>query len=293
LLDVLRRSGWLTTEIDLVSFATAAAYCAETVETTDLNGNAVSVPQFQCNLVLQNSISASDAVRGIRNASSLMLTYSSVGLLTLRVENTLALQQPTLPDGSNSTEMLNGGWPAYEFSDGSATFSGLVRSSSGEPAIRLWSRISADTANTLTVEFQDEFNAYQQDSLSLVDVEDALLTQREVTKAYSGLGLPNFYQATRVLALQLNKTIDGYTLIDFETTVKGIGIGPGDLITITYLKEGLERQLFRVIKVAPGKNYQSVQITAQWHDDSWYAVNGSGSTGAGLRQARVSGCPGR
>ena len=41
LLDVLRRSGWLTTDIDLVSFATAAAYCAEPIETTDLYGNAV------------------------------------------------------------------------------------------------------------------------------------------------------------------------------------------------------------------------------------------------------------
>ena len=31
LLDVLRRSGWLTTDLDLISFATAAAYCAETI----------------------------------------------------------------------------------------------------------------------------------------------------------------------------------------------------------------------------------------------------------------------
>ena len=38
-----------------MSFATAAAYCAEPVETTDLNGNTVTVPQFQCNLVLQDS----------------------------------------------------------------------------------------------------------------------------------------------------------------------------------------------------------------------------------------------
>ena len=39
---------------------------------------------------------------GIRNASSLMLTYGSGGLLTLRLKNTLALQQAALPDGSNS-----------------------------------------------------------------------------------------------------------------------------------------------------------------------------------------------
>ena len=131
-------------------------------------------------------------VKGIRNGSSLMLTYGNGGLLTLRVENTLALQQPTLPDGSNSTEMLNGGWPAYEFSDGSATFSGLVRKPNGDPAIRLWAQSGADTPNQLTVEFQDEFNEYQQDSLSLVDVDDALLTEREVTAAFHGAGVAEF-----------------------------------------------------------------------------------------------------
>ncbi len=100
-----------------------------------------------------------------------MLTYGNGGLLTLRVENTLALQQPSLPDGSNSTEELTGGWPAYEFSDGSAAFSGFVRKPNGDPAIRLWSQTAQRRYRIgLTVEFQDEFNEYQQDSLSLVDV---------------------------------------------------------------------------------------------------------------------------
>jgi hypothetical protein len=291
LLDVLRRSGWLTTELDLISFATAAAYCAEAIETTDLNGNPVSVARFECNLVLTNQTSAAEAARGIRKGSSLMLTYGNGGLLTLRVENTLALQQPTLPDGSNSTETLNGGWPAYEFSDGSETFSGLVRNANGDPAIRLWARSGADTPNNLTIEFQDEFNGYQQDSLSLVDVDDARLTNREVTTPFAALGIPNFDQATRMLQLQLNKTIDGYTLIDFETTVKGIGLAPGDLITITYLKEGLERQPFRVVRIAPGQNYQTVQITAQWHDDSWYTAGGANTIGAGRQPGADVGLP--
>jgi hypothetical protein len=46
LLDVLRRSGWQTTGLDLGSFAVAAEYCAETIETTDLYGNAVLTPRF-------------------------------------------------------------------------------------------------------------------------------------------------------------------------------------------------------------------------------------------------------
>ncbi len=55
LLDVLRRSGWLTTEVDLVSFASAAAYCDAQIATTDLYGNAISIPRFQCNLVIEST----------------------------------------------------------------------------------------------------------------------------------------------------------------------------------------------------------------------------------------------
>ncbi len=282
LLDVLRRSGWLTTDLDLPSFAAAAAYCAAPISVTDLYGNATSASRFQCNLVVQTRRSAAELAKGIRNASSLMLTYGAAGLLTLRVENTLALQQPAAPDGTNSTEALDGGWPAYEFSDASATFSGILRNANGDPAIRLYSQNGTSTTNQLTVEFQDQFNQYRQDSLTLVDIDDSLLTDRIVTASFQGVGLPNFDQATRMLQLQLNKTIAGYTFVEFSTSVKGIGISPGDLVTVTYLKEGLERQPFRVVKLAPGQNYQTVQITAQWHDDGWYTTGGANTAGGGI-----------
>jgi len=243
----------------------------------------VLTPRFQCNLVLRNRVSAAETVRGIRNGSSLLLLYGSGGLLTLRVENKLALQQATQPDGSNSTTTLNGGWPAYEFSDGSAAYSGILRNSNGAPSIRLYSRSGADSANRLTVEFQDEYNEYQQDSLSLVDVDDALLTAREVTAAFPALGLPNFDQATRMLELQLAKSTVGSTFVEFQTTVKGVGLAPGDLITVTYLKEGLQRQPFRVVGLAPGFNYQTVQVTAQWHDDEWYTTGGASAAGGRRR----------
>src|SRR5579875_1161270 len=291
LLDVLRRSGWLTSEVDLESFAAAAAYCAQPIQMTDLNGNPVTAPRFQCNLVLTQPRSAAEVALGIRNASSLILTYDNGGLLTLRVENSLALQQPVLPGGSNSTEPLNGGWPAYEFSDGSAAFSGLARKASGEPSIRLWSQSTAATANRLSVEFQDQFNQYQQDSLSVVDADDALLTNRQVTATYLALGLPNFDQATRVLSLQLNKSINGYQFIDFETTVKGIGLAPGDIITVTYVKEGLERQPFRVVRLMPGQNFQTLKVTAQWHDDEWYTTGNASTTGVGRQPAGGVGLP--
>jgi hypothetical protein len=279
LLDVLRRSGWLTTDLNLPSFAAAASFCDQVIETTDLYGNAAAIPRFQCNLVLHGKWSAAEAASGIRNGSSLMLSFDKSGLLQLRVEQALAVQQPALPDGSNSTAMLNGGWPAYEFSDGSASFSGILRKPNGDPTVRLWSRSGADTPNRLTVEFQDEFNQYQQDSLALIDVDDSLLTSREVSAAFQGIGLPNFDQATRMLQLQLNKALSGYTFVDFETTVRGVGLSPGDIITITYLKEGLNRQPFRVVKLAPGQDFQTLAVTAQWHDDGWYTLGAAGAMG--------------
>lgn len=291
LLDVLRRSGWLASEIDTGSFATAAAYCEAPISTTDLHGNPATTDRYQCNLVVRGRRSAAELARGIRLGSALMLIYGSTGLLTLRVENTLALQQPEKPTGSNSVEELNGGWPAYEFSDGSEEFSGILRRSDGSPALRLFSRSGAETANRLVVEFQDEFNEFQQDSLSLVDVDDALLTGREVTASYPALGLPNFDQATRVLDMQLSKLIRGNTFVELETTVRGLGLAPGDLIAITYLKEGLQRQLFRVVRIAPGANYQTVQITAQWHDDGWYTQGGADAIGGRRRQGAEVGLP--
>ncbi len=291
LLDILRRSGWLTTDVNLPSFANTAAYCAAPITTTDLYGNTTSASRFQCNLVVQGRQSAAELAKSIRNASSLMLSYDTSGLLNLRVENTLALQQPTPPDGTNSTETLNGGWPSYEFSDGSAAYSGILRDSKGSPAIRLYSQNGTSTTNQLTVEFQDQFNQYQQDSLTLVDIDDSLLTDRVVTAPFPGVGLPNFDQATRMLQLQLNKTIAGYTLVEFSTSVKGIGIAPGDLITVTYLKDGLERQPFRVVKLAPGQDYQTVQITAQWHDDDWYTTGGANASGGGIYATNQGGLP--
>jgi hypothetical protein len=291
LLDVLRRSGWMLDEIDLPSFAEAAVYCEETIFITDLYGNETSTRRYQCNLVVRGRKSAADLVRGIRASSALLLTYGAGGKLSLRVENTIALQQPEKPGGSNSAEALNGGWPAYEFSDGSADFSGILRRANGEPSLRVFSRPASDVPNRFTVEFQDEFNEFQQDSSSLVDVDDALLTGQEVTASHPALGLANFDQATRALSLSLAKAIEGNTFVEFETSVRGVGLAPGDLITVTYLKEGLDRQLFRVVRLAPGVNASTVRITAQWHEDVWYPAGGADAAGGRRRSGAQVGMP--
>jgi hypothetical protein len=290
LLDLLRRSGWNTDEMDLPSFAAAAAYCEAPISSLDLNGNPITISRFQCNLVIQKRKSAGDVIRGVRNAARLYLTYGPSGVLQLEVENTVALQQPSLPEGSNSTEPLNGGWPSYEFGDGSNGFSGILRRPNGEPSVTVSSRAIADTPNCYTVEFQDALNGYQQDSYSVIDPDDVALAGQQITTSLMAAGLSNYDQAARILKFNLDKSVRGNTCVEFETSVKGFGIRPGDLITITYLKEGFLRQPFRVRKISPATNYRTMAISAQIHDDAWYAdSNGQPTAAPGFLQQGNSG----
>jgi hypothetical protein len=290
LLDLLQRSGWGTANIDLTTFAAAAPYCDQQIQTQDLNGNSIMIPRFQCNLCLQTRRNAADTIRGIRNAARLLFTYSVGGMLQLQVENSIALQQPAQPAWSNSTEPLNGGWPAYEFSDGSTGAANILRKANGEPSVQVSSRSIADTPNQVTVEFQDAFNGYQQDSLLMVDVGDIDLTGQVITTTLMALGIPNYDQAARILQFTLDKAVAGNTYITFETSVKALGLRPGDIITVTYLKEGFERQPFRIVKIAPGTNYRIAKITAQIHQDEWYEdTNGQIPGDTGTRRQPDSG----
>ncbi|MGD0498510.1 MAG: phage tail protein [Bryobacteraceae bacterium] len=294
LLDILQRTGWTTAEIDIPSFAAAAAYCDEAIAALDIYGNPIQLARFQCNFPLKNRKSAGDLARGVRSAGRLLLTYSSAGLMQLRVENTIAAEQPAKPAWSNSAQPLNGGWPNYEFGDGSDGFGGILRKANGEPSVRLYSRSVADTPNRFSVEFQDSLNGYQQDSYSIVDPDDVALCGQEVAATVAAIGIPHYDQAGRILMLNLDKSIRGNTYIEFETSVKALGVRPGDLITVTYLKEGFSRQPFRVLKIAPGVNHRLTTIAAQIHDDAWYAdSNGQpdSATGGGWQGEAGIGVP--
>jgi hypothetical protein len=292
LLDVLRRSGWELAELDVKSFADAALYCADTIQTVDLHGNPVSTARMQCNLILRKRRSASEVLRGIRNCSGLLLSFGDEGKLQCRVESTFAVQHPVKPAGTNAETALFGGWPVYEFGDGTTSARGILRNESGEPTIRFFSRSSANTPNRFSVEFQDAFNEFQQDSVSLVDAEDIAAGGRETSVSLAALGLPNFDQALRMAKLQLLKSVRGNMYVELETSVRAFGIRPGDLITVTYAKEGLLRQPFRVIRVAPGLNQSTMRIAAQIHDESWYVLSaGEGAAGSGRQPRFEQGLP--
>jgi hypothetical protein len=272
LLDVLRRSSWRKDELDLGSFAGAAGFCDETIAATDNNGNPISVKRFVCHLAIRGRRTAADVIRGIRNNARLQLTYQPDGRLAALVENSILLQQPVKPAGSNATEELNGGWAAYHYADGSAEGlkSAILRREDGAPAVRLWSRPIVDTPNRFSIELADELNEFQQDSLSLSDVDSIRRTGQEISGRLVVDGLSSFDQAARTLKYFLDRSIRGNRFIELDTSVKALGQRLGDIIAVTYLKEGLIQQPFRIVKIAPGANYRSVRITAQIHDDAWY-----------------------
>ena len=60
ILDVLRQCGWNVDEIDIPSFARAAAFADGLIQTQDLHGNPINIPRFECNVALNNRRSAGD-----------------------------------------------------------------------------------------------------------------------------------------------------------------------------------------------------------------------------------------
>ena len=287
LLDVLMRSGYTLDEIDKGSFARAAAYANELITVSDPVGGTVQLPRFQCEFALKHSRSAGEVIRSIRNGSRYYLVLNANGLLEARIEDTFARQQPAKGSGSNAQFPFNGGWPAYEFDAGS-----IARNNDGSASVKLSTKGAQDTANRLSIEFQDAFNQYQQDSLSLSDEDDVDLCGQEVAATLDAVGISTFNQAARMLLLSLNRAIAGNTFIEFQTSVKALGLAPGDLITVTYQKENLERTPFRIVKIAPGGSFRTATITAQFHDDAWYSDTVSGITGGlGRQTGRGSGIP--
>lgn len=286
LLDILRRSAYTLGEINCASFATAAAYCDAEISVDDPIAGEVTVPRFECNFALKYQRSAGEIIRSLRNASRIYLVLNTTGLLEARIENTFALQQPTLSANSNSTETFGGGWPAYEFDETS-----IARNSDGSANFKISSKGAQDTPNQLTVEFQDEFNQYQQDSFSLTDGNDSDLCGQIIAATWDAMGISNFSQASRMLLLGLNRGIEGNVFIEFETSVKALGLLPGDLITVTYSKENFERTAFRIQKITPGPSFRTAIISAQLHNDLWYSDTVSSIIGGRGWAGQNSGLP--
>lgn len=269
--DILRRCGWKLDELNLASFVETAAYCNGVVDLLDANGNARAGKRFETNLVLRRRYSLAELLRGIRLGALLRLGLDAEGRIYLRPESTLAQQHASKALGSNATEELQGGWPVYEFDDGKYGKHGLRLKPNGEADFAMSSKPSFDCANRVSAEIQDALNEFRQDSFSLADTDDIAERRQEIQQTLPVLGLPHLPQAIRIGQTWLNKSIAGNVYVAFRTSLRGIHLRPGDLVSITYEKHGLDRSIFRVLEVRISSRLDSVEITAQLHQDHWYS----------------------
>ena len=236
LLDILMRSWYTLEEIDTASFAIAAAYGDALISANDPVGGSVQLPRFQCNFALNVSQSAGQIIRSIRNGSRLYLVLNTSGLIEVRVENTFAPPAARHPASGKQFDDDVQQWIGRRMQE----FGSPLRLRVTRTAVRACSSSklggSQDTPNRLTIEFQDAYNQYQQDSLSLEDEADVDLCGQEVAVNWDAVGISTFSQASRMLLLGLNRGISGNVFIQFQTSIKALGLLPGDLITVSYVK---------------------------------------------------------
>lgn len=271
LCDILRRTGWKLDELALDTFVQAASYCAEEIDAYDANGVLRQVPRFESNLILRRKYSVSELIRSFRIGAMLFVYFRSDGKLALRPESSIANEQADLPAGSNAISAISNGWPSYEFGDGSLNRDGIVLNSRMEAEFRVYSKSSQDSPNRVFFEIQDSLNEFRQDSISIADTEDIRLRRQEISQAVPVVGVPSFPQAQRICQTWLNKSIGGNVYVEFRTSIRGIHLRPGDLISISHTRYGFDRTLFRILEFQVSPRLDSMKVICQLHQDHWYS----------------------
>lgn len=301
LMAILVLSGWSANNIDIQSFIDAAAYCDDVVNFDSMSGayqnfynesNSPSFHRFSCGFAVQQRMNFGDLVRGIRANMRGMIYFSfNTGKLTLLIKQTLGDQQPAPILGSNNNVAIdsvshdgsiNQGYSAYSFNS-----TNIVKDErSGKSSLTVRQKSAQETPNKTTMKFLNRENSYSEDSITVVDVEDVQRVGQEVVGSLPVIGVQTFDHARRILNnwfaenFRGNPRLDflgsaigdtGGTLVfEFTTSVKGVHLVVGQIIDITDAQYGFDQQLLRIIRVKPSINYETVQITALFHNDNWY-----------------------
>jgi hypothetical protein len=273
-LDLLRRAGWSLADISLPSFYGVAERCDQLIDVPSEDGRSLTITMRRCNLILEEPTSITDLLRGISVATGLYLRHESDGKVGLGIESSLAIQHPAVPPGSNCQGPLNGGYPAYEFGDGTNGSGGIARRANGQPSLRRWSNPLSESVNKAWTNYIDEFSGFRKNTITLSEVDDILATGQELSMSLRAIGLSNYAHAFGATRRFLRKRIDGNVFVEFDTSVRAVSLQPGDLVAISYPKFGLNRTPFRIVRMSVGLNSAVIKILAQLHCDEWYDDSG-------------------
>ena len=301
LLDLLLWCGWNLSDVNLASFIAADAVCGQQVSYQDQYGHTQIKDRYKYENVLRQRRSAAQALRGILGSMNALAVGNSGGALTLVVKQTLADQQPTLPDGSNHSAAVASvhadgtaanGYVAYAFDE-----SNIIRDNEGrgKPRFTILQRANSDLPALVTVQWQDEDNQYVVDSLTLADLPALQRVSQNTTAAPPAEGLANYDQVRRIVNTWFAENSRGNprndpggTLqVQLTTTFKGVKLQVGQIVMLSWAQAGMSQQLFRILQLKPSTNFETVELLLQWHSDDWYTNaygqeitpggNGSGS----------------
>jgi hypothetical protein len=290
LMDVLIRSNWAYSQLDIQSFITAAALCEVQIAYTNNAGvlgntNVDGSPhmRYACSLQVAKRRTASDVIQGIRNCCKAMLVPNgSTGLLQVFIKQTMADQQPAAITGSNNGTGISSitaagasatGYSAYDFDESS-----ILLNASGVSTLKITQRTVVDSPNSITTNFQDQDNQFVVDSMTELDPVDVTRAAQTVTGGINIDGLNSFDQGQRVFETRFAETFrgnqrgdsGGTLLFNFETTQKVAHLQVGQIGRFSHQQLGLSFQTVRVISIQASTDFESAKLQLQWHEDRWY-----------------------
>lgn len=287
-LDLMAWGNIQLTQIEPASWYNTAQICATSISYTAADGSTQTHAQFKASFALEgNSRQAlSQAMTALRNSANLMVAPNSVtGLIQCFIKLTLADQQPSAIAGSNDSSphasvtaagASANGYYAYNFDE-----TNIEKDSFQVTTTRI-----ASTPNTFGFTFQDEYNGYQQDSLTEIDPQAYLYSgNQEVAVPIPVNAIPNFDQGTRIGNVQLAEALygnprndQGGTLyFEFSTNQRVLHLVSrlGYICGLTWQSLGIgisSPQPVRLLSVTPDTDGEHWKIKAAWHQDDWYTI---------------------
>jgi hypothetical protein len=275
-----------SSQINPVSWYASAQIAATGINYTGADGGSYTHAQFKACLQLpggQRQPLAS-VLTGLKNSANLMTGQNLVtGLIDCYVKQTLADQQPAAILGSNDTTARASvtaagasanGYYAYLFNE-----TNIEKDSFKITTTRIES-----TPNTVAFAFQDEYNSYQQDSITEIDPNAyAYSGNQEVPVPISINAIPNFDQGTRIANTQLAEALygnprndpGGTLYFEFSVNQRVIHLASrlGFICGLTWQPRGIgvsAPQPVRVLSLKPDTDGEHWQVKCAWHQDDWY-----------------------
>ena len=280
LLDLLTWCNLRYADIDLASFVSVAGKCSPTINYKDSYGNTLTHERFDVSLSLRERRAAAEVIRALLRGIHGNLVWIS-GKLTLVQRSTLAEQQAAPISGSNYNTAISSysyaggvtnGYVAYSFNESS------IIERDGKYVARRLGRPLLDMPNRVSFGIQDKHNDYVNDSVTVLDSDDVDRAQQEVSSPVDVLGINSYDQAFRVAKTLLAESLRGTPsastagtwIIEFETSVKAAHLRVGQIVRFSLAHRSISNQLFRIMRIAPATNYETVRLTLAWHSDAWY-----------------------